>query len=43
MTGYTAAPEKRGTGFSIAMLAQLVLLILAIIGIVQTWTAVSAV
>jgi len=42
MTGYMADPTKRGTGFGISMLAQLVLLILAVIGIVQTWMAVNA-
>lgn len=43
MNGYMADPAKRSTGFSIATLCQLVLLILAIIGIVQTWMAVTAV
>jgi glutathione S-transferase len=42
MTGYTADPAKRGTGFGISMLCQFVLLVLAIIGIVQTWMAVNA-
>ncbi|HEY4113780.1 MAG TPA: MAPEG family protein [Rhizomicrobium sp.] len=42
MTGYMAAPEKRETGFMIAAIALIALLILSIIGIVQTWTAVSA-
>ncbi len=43
MNGYMADPAKRSTGFSIATLCQLVLLILAIVGIVQTWMAVTAV
>ncbi len=43
MTGYMNDPSKRGTGFGIAMLSQLVLLVIAVIGIVQTWMAVNAV
>ena len=43
MTGYMNDPSKRGTGFGIAMLSQLALLIIAVIGIVQTWMAVNAV
>jgi glutathione S-transferase len=42
MQGYMAAADKRGTGFGIAMLATLGLLILAVIGIVMDWTAVTA-
>jgi glutathione S-transferase len=42
MTGYMAAPDKRSTGFLIAVIALLGLLILSIVGIVQTWMAVSA-
>ncbi|HVZ68559.1 MAG TPA: MAPEG family protein [Rhizomicrobium sp.] len=42
MTGYMADPAKRSTGFTIATLSQLALLILAVIGIVQTWMAASA-
>jgi glutathione S-transferase len=41
MTGYMAAPEKRSTGFLIAAIALLALLILAIVGIVQDWVAVT--
>lgn len=37
MTGYTADPTKRGLGFGIASLAQLALVVLAIIGIVTAW------
>lgn len=42
MQGYMAAPEKRGTGFIITILSSLGLLILSIIGIVQSWMAVTA-
>jgi glutathione S-transferase len=42
MTGYMAAPEKRETGFGIAALAVIALLICAVIGIVMTWSAVGA-
>lgn len=43
MIGYMAAPEKREVGFSISALSLLVLLVLTIVGIVQTWMAVNAV
>ncbi|HEY4942006.1 MAG TPA: MAPEG family protein [Rhizomicrobium sp.] len=43
MTGYMAAPEKRSTGFLIAGIATLGLLILSIIGVVQAWMAATAV
>lgn len=43
MTGYMAAPEKRSNGFLIAGVAVIGLLICTIIGIVMTWSAVSAV
>lgn len=42
MQGYLAAPEKRSSGFLIALLAEAALMILAIIGIVETWMAVTA-
>jgi glutathione S-transferase len=42
MTAYTADPAKRGLGFGTAMISQLVLLIIAVIGIVETWMAVNA-
>jgi glutathione S-transferase len=42
MQGYMTDPAKRGPGFGISMLAQLALLILAIVGIVMAWTAVTA-
>ena len=42
MTGYMAAPEKRSTGFTIAAIAVLGLLICAIIGIAMSWTATTA-
>jgi glutathione S-transferase len=43
MQGYIAEPNKRGAGFGISMLAQLVLLVLAIVGVVKTWLSVGAV
>jgi glutathione S-transferase len=43
MTGYMAAPEKRETGFMTAAVALLALLILSIVGIVQSWMALNAV
>jgi glutathione S-transferase len=42
MTGYMQAPEKRSAGFGIAGIAVLGLLICSIVGIVMTWSAVSA-
>lgn len=42
MQGYMAAPEKRELGFAITMIGNAALLILSIIGIVQSWTAVNA-
>jgi glutathione S-transferase len=42
MTGYMADPDKRGVGFGIASLAQLLLLILAISGIARVWMAIAA-
>ncbi len=42
MTGYMADPDKRGIGFGIASLAQLLLMVLAIAGIVRVWMAVSS-
>ena len=42
MSGYMAAPEKRETGFFIAAIALLALLVLSMVGIVQSWAAVSA-
>jgi glutathione S-transferase len=40
--GYIADPSKRSTGFLISAIAQILLIILAIIGIVMTWIAVSS-
>jgi glutathione S-transferase len=37
--GYMAAPEKRGPGFGISILANFGLLILSIYGLVATWIA----
>ena len=40
--GYMAAPDKRGTGFGVAALANLGLLILAVVGIAMSWGATTA-
>jgi glutathione S-transferase len=40
MDGYMRAPEKRGPGFGIASVAELLLMILALIGILTAWAAV---
>ena len=42
MQRYMSEPKSRGPGILIGMLAMLGLLVLAIIGIVQDWTALSA-
>ena len=42
MQGYMADPDKRGTGFMISAVANLALLILSLIGLVQAWMAVHA-
>ncbi len=42
MQGYMQAPEKRELGFGIAALANLGLLILAIVGIAMSWSAAVA-
>ena len=42
MTGYMADPEKRGLGFGISAIAQILLLVIAVIGIVKVWMAISA-
>ena len=39
MQGYMRDPDKRETGFTIAAIAMLALLILAIIGLVMAWRA----
>jgi hypothetical protein len=41
MIGYNTAAEKRLPGFLIAQLSQIVLLILAAIGVIQAWMVVS--
>lgn len=43
MQGYMSAPGRRSTGFLIGGVALLALLIMAIIGVVQTWLAIHAV
>ncbi len=42
MTGYMVAAEKRSSGFLIAGIAIIGLLICAIVGVVMTWSAVAA-
>ncbi|MDE2133885.1 MAG: MAPEG family protein [Alphaproteobacteria bacterium] len=42
MTGYMTAPDKRGTGFGIAAIAQFGLLILSVYGIVEVFMAMNA-
>jgi len=42
MQGYMADPAKRGPGFGISFLAQLALVVLAIVGIVMACMAVTA-
>jgi glutathione S-transferase len=41
MTGYMTAADKRSTGFLISTLAQIVLLLLAVAGIVMAWMATN--
>jgi len=41
MDGYMRAPEKRGPGFGISAVCQILLLILALIGIVMTWMSLG--
>lgn len=42
MQGYMQAPDKRGAGFGVAAIANLGLLILAVIGIAMSWMAATA-
>jgi len=42
MSGYMRAPDQRSTGFLIAGIAIIALLICAIVGLVMTWGAVTA-
>ena len=42
LLGYMTAPEKRGAGFLISLTATLGLLVLSVVGIVQTWAALTA-
>jgi glutathione S-transferase len=41
--GYMAAPEKRGPGFGISVLASLGLLILSVYGLIATWLAATVI
>ena len=43
MNTYMSDPDKRGPGFGISALAEVLLLLLALIGIVLAWTTVVAV
>ncbi len=42
LLGYMASPEKRSAGFLISFAATVGLLVLSIVGIVQTWIAITA-
>jgi len=42
LVGYMSAPEKRSAGFLISLVSTVGLLVLSIVGIVQTWVAVTA-
>ena len=41
MDGYMKAPEKRGPGFGISAVAEILLLLLALAGTLMTWTTAS--
>jgi glutathione S-transferase len=41
MDGYMKDPEKRGPGFGVSALAEILLLLLALIGIVMNWMAAA--
>lgn len=38
MDGYMKAPEKRGPGFGTATVAEILLLLLALVGVLMSWT-----
>ena len=40
---YMAAPEKRGPGFAISILASLGLLVLSVYGLISTWLAATVI
>jgi uncharacterized MAPEG superfamily protein len=42
LVGYMSAPEKRSAGFLISLVSTVGLLVLSIVGIMQTWVAVTA-
>jgi glutathione S-transferase len=42
LQGYMAAPAKRSAGFLISLIGTVGLLVLSIIGIIQTWIVVTA-
>jgi glutathione S-transferase len=41
LQGYMQAPDKRGTGFGIASIAQLLLILLGFIGVIIDWMAMN--
>jgi len=41
LDGYMKAPEKRGLGFGISSLAEVLLLVLALVGVVMAWMTVA--
>jgi glutathione S-transferase len=41
MDGYMRAPEKRGPGFGLASVAEILLLILALVGVLMSWATVG--
>jgi glutathione S-transferase len=41
MQAYMADPSRRGLGFTISALSQIALLLLALAGIVMTWSAIT--
>ncbi len=43
MQGYMADPAKRGTGFGISAVAQIGLLLLAVVGIAMSWPGMGSV
>lgn len=41
MAGYMRAPEKRGPGFGISALCQILLLILSLVGVLMAWSVTA--
>lgn len=42
MTGYMADPEKRGTGFVISSIAEVMLFLMAVVGVIANWPGLTA-